>query len=374
MIGLVARAAMGGNNPCYSIMAPIIAIVALCGIYKFCCKCRIRDCGCIKRFLRVTGTDTFDDFDIMMLVHSVKFTTTDKKTTFVRVTAGDFQVETDPNQNGIFQQTLNVFVEQGTEYLLLELLDSSKRKLAEMKMDIDKDILSDGIPINAIEKAFKMKQVNKKVVNPKITLTFSPESINDEEKALLSGLNASAETEWVLTQQIQLAVQESAGEEDGKGGGGEKKTVALENLSEVELLGRACAGPLVMFDRLAGNRPVRIAVLGPPSKKRLTLCICASESFATLATHKKVPYGETPDEKSILEEVDLLKVTGIFPDPGRPEVFSLDFVDANKARRHLKFERVDRGRDVWVEMIQLLVTKVHADKKKSPAKKKAPKK
>merc|ERR1712039_477162 len=85
------------------------------------------------------------------------------------------------------------------------------------------------------EKTFTMKQKQKSILNPKITLTFTPERMGDEEKVLLSGINASAETEWMLTQHIN-----KLGQDDKKSG---KNAEKIEELSEVELLAKGCAGP-----------------------------------------------------------------------------------------------------------------------------------
>merc|ERR1712039_199809 len=262
------------------------------------------------------------DFDMMVLVHDVKFTSQSQTTTFVRARAGDIVAETDPNANGIFQQTLNIVIGQGTELLEFDLLDERKRCLAQLRFDIMKDILKDGSTATAkevIEKTFNMKQKQKSILNPKITLTFSPEQMGDEEKALLSGLNASAETEWMLTQHIQM-VQSN------------EPSAKVEELSEIDLLGKACHGPLEMFEKMGNNNTVYIGIVGPPKKKKYALRIWDTEK-------------EYTEGKASIEDIDLLKVMGITPDPSRPEVFVVDFLDDNKAKRNVKFARVDRGRD-----------------------------
>jgi len=347
MIGLIARG-VGGEmaGPCAMILLPIIAICALCGIWKFCCKCRLRDCGCIKRMLRCVGTDPFDDFDMMIQVHSAKFTSAARTTTFVRVKAGDMVVETDKSEEGVFQQALNLLVEQGSPCLEFELCDGRKKVLATLKMDIMKDILKleDGqMNINAVnEKVFTMKQKQKSVLNPKITLTFSPERMGDEEKALLGGINASAETEWMLTQHLNKL---SDGSEPGS-----KPGTKLADLSEVELLAKGCAGPLEKFGKMGAKDRCHMAIVGPPRKKRFAL--------HTWKTEKDFKEG-----KPHMDEVDLLKVTSVAADPSRPEVFVVNYMDEHKARASIKFNRVDRSRDVWVEMLQLLVMKVHEERK-----------
>merc|ERR1712039_42968 len=192
------------------------------------------------------------------------------------------------------------------------------------------------------EKTFTMKQKQKSVLNPKITLTFTPERMGDEEKALLSGINASAETEWMLTQHIN-----KLGQDDPKSG---KKGEKIEELSEVELLAKGCAGPLEKFGKMGAKDRVYAAVIGPPRKKRFGLHVWKTEK-------------EFQEQKPYTDEVDLLKVTSIAADPSRSEVFIVNYIDEHKTRASLKFNRVDRSRDVWVEMLQLLVMKVHAEHK-----------
>jgi len=157
MIGLVLRAVGGGGVPgtgcCAVIVGVAVAICALCGINK-CMKLRMRDCGCIKRWMRATGSDKFDDFELIINVHEATYTAASKSkyvsklTTAVRVTAGAQTVKTDDSSKGIFQQMLQIFIEQGTEYVLVELMDSRDRKVAgSLKLDIMSDILHAKEPI-----------------------------------------------------------------------------------------------------------------------------------------------------------------------------------------------------------------------------------
>jgi len=355
MIGLIARGAMGGDSlgPCMMILGPIIAICAICGIWKFCCRCRIRDCRCIKRCLRLCGTDPFDEFDMMILVHAAKFTSAARTTTFVRVRAGDQVVETERSGEGIFQETVSLLVEQGAPCVEFELCDSRKKVLASMKMDIMKDILKqeDGkTTLQTVnEKTLTMKPKQKSVLNPKVTITFSPDSMGDDEKAILGGINASKETEFMLTQHINKIAQT-----DGSKGASGKK---LEELSEVELLAKSCAGPLERFGAMGKKERVHLEIIGPPKKKRVGLHTFKSEK-------------EFKDGKPYMDEVDLLKVSSIAADPSRPEVFVVNYQDEHASRASLRFQRVDRSRDVWVEVLQLLVTKLHEERKNKKAAKK----
>jgi len=343
MIGLVMRMAVGDSlGMCGMILGPLIAIAAICGIMQ-CCTCRLRDCRCIKRLFRMTGVDNFDDFEMMILVHQVTFTSSSKVETYVKVRAGEHVVHTDPDPGGLFQQALCVFVEQGTQQVKFELLNTSDKVLAELKMDVMKDILKEengeSGPTKVVEKMFVMKQKNKHVLNPRMKLTFSPEGPGEAEKALLSGINASSETEWMLQQQLaKVSEEQGALPKPGEQG------------SEIALLAKGCFGPLEQFGTLGSKRPIYVGVLGPPRRKKFSFHIWDSE--------RSYQQDKPPNEC-----IDLLRISAVAPDPGRADVFMLSYLDKDKQHHKATFNRIDRGRDVWVEMLQILVTKVHEDYK-----------
>uniref|UniRef100_A0A7S1SAX5 CERLI1-like PH domain-containing protein n=1 Tax=Alexandrium catenella TaxID=2925 RepID=A0A7S1SAX5_ALECA len=354
MIGLVVRSVVGDSlGMCGMIVGPLIAIAAICGIMQ-CCRCRLRDCGCCKRWLRMTGTDPFDDFEMMILVHKVSFTASSKIPCHVRIQAGDHEVCTDLETSGIFQQALSIFIEQGTEVLKFELRNSSDTVLAELQMKVAKEILhlddakNSGSPPSVSEKMFVMKQKNKNVLNPRVVLTFASESPGDEEQALLHGLNASNEVEWMLQQQLHKTQLQ-----DAKTGDGQKP----EQLSEIALLARGCFGPLHMFGTLGSKRMVYVGVLGPPRRKKFTLHVWDSEH-------------DFREDKPAQQEVDLLRVSSVAPDPGRSEVFTVSHVNKDKLPQKAVFQRIDRSRDVWVELLMILVGKVHEEHNKKKDKKK----
>merc|ERR1719316_2522602 len=117
------------------------SVMVLFGCMK-CAQCRLRDCACLKRFLRLSGHDRFDDFELMMLVHEATFERKEAKLTqVVRVKAGLHSVRTDPNSNGIFQQPLHITVEQGTEQIIVDLMDTHDQVLATMSLDTVEHIL-----------------------------------------------------------------------------------------------------------------------------------------------------------------------------------------------------------------------------------------
>jgi len=330
MIGLLFRSVIPG--PC-AICAGIGAIFAIFGCVK-CMRCRLRDCACCKRFLRATGHDEFDDFELMMLVHEAIFERREAKfTTVVKVTAGRHHVSTDPNSNGIFQQPLQITVEQGTDTIVVDLMDSSERILASLVLNIVEDVLNN--KGNRPEQIYNMKQKNKGIRNPKIKLTMVIQQDEDVEKGLLAG--ASSDVDNLV--RLQLAKARGAGQ-----------YLPGEGLSEMDVLKEACAGPLELFEGLGKTSNVWVSVLGPPKARRWVLGIYADKHDFDM---KRKP----------VQEIDLLRVESVQADHTRHHVFVLNYYDESRVRTACTFRRSDRARDVWVEIIRLLVQKVHDTRK-----------
>jgi len=341
MIGFVLRGlgfGLPGEGCCLILGSSLIAICAICGISR-CMKFRLRDCGCIKKWMRATGTDKFDDFEMMMLVHDVQCTTTKTKlNTLVRVTAGLQTVETDESNKSIFQQPLSIFVEQGTEMVNVELLNSRERKvLASLKLDTLKDILEP--KPNMHEKVIPMKQKSKGVLNPRIKLTIILNSESEAERGLLSGMDLGTEANLMLRSQLHKV------EHDAPKG---------EAISELDLLAKGCAGPLDMFGSWGSRETVYIAIRGPPDVRKFSLGVWKDKM-------------EFERGVKAYPEIDLLRIVSVQPDPGRTEVFVMNYLDSGKVKKRLTFRRLDRARDVWVEMFQLLIKLVH-DQKESKKK------
>ena len=59
----------------------------------------------------------------------------------------------------------------------------------------------------------------------------------------------------------------------------------------------------------------------------------------------------------------MLKVQSVQADPTRTNVFVVNYFDEHRVGQRLTFRRIDRARDVWVEMLQLVITKAHASRK-----------
>lgn len=324
MMGGMIRGALAG--PCM-LCAGVAAIFAICGCVK-CMRCSMRDCSCWKRILRTTGHDEFDDFELMMLVHEAVFERRESKmSTVVRVTAGRHSVRTDPSSNSIYQQPLHLMVEQGTENIAVELLDGRDRVLATLLLDVMDDVLQ---LAHQPEQIFTMKQKDKHIRHPKIKITMDvqmDDSDDDMEKGVMIG--GSSDVDSLVRLQLAKA------RDEGKSLGG-------EGLSEFDVLKQACAGPLELFTSLGKTSNVYVSVI---NAKRLLLGIWDEK--------RKFDAGKRP-----MQEVDLLRIQSVQSDPSRIHVFVINYFDESRVRQSFTFRRVDRARDVWVEIIHLLVQKV----------------
>lgn len=293
----------------------------------------MRNCACMKRFLRLTGQDAFDDFELMCLVHEALFESAKGKlTTIVQITAGVHTVKTDPNSNAVFQQPLHITIEQGTETIKIDLLDSSEHILAELTLDVVKDVLHDTMPEHV--RAMK-KRDGAGIINPRIKLTMVVSMDEDEEKGLMAGVGNSSDTDLLVRQQLKKAKQESA----------QRMSLSGDHeVTELDVLKQACSGPLEMFEGLGKTASVYAAVVGPPSSRRWVLGVWKDEKAFQ-------------DKQRGIMEIDLLKVQSVQADPARHHVFVINCYDESRVRRSMTFRRIDRARDVWVQMLHLLVVK-----------------
>jgi len=324
----------GGEACCIGIETSIVAVCAICGITR-CMKLKMRDCGCIKKWMRATGADKYDDFEMMVLVHEVQYTSSRSKlSTLVRVTAGLQTVETDGSTKGIFQQPLSVFVEQGTDSVNVELLNSRERKvLACLKLDPVQDILKNKQGIT--EKLIPMKQKSKGVLNPRIKLTVMLDSEEEVERGLLEGMGA--EQTMLVRQQLQKTLHESSPEKNQGPG---------ESIWTMEHLAKACSGQIDLFGSWGSKQTVYVAIHG-----------IRKYQFGVWKDKAEFDRGAKANP-----DIDLLKIISVQPDPNRSEVFVLNYRDDMKLNRRLTFRRIDRTRDVWVDMFQMVIKMVHEQK------------
>jgi len=319
--GMLMRALAGP----LALLAGIAALFTLCGCVK-CIHCRMRDCTCCKRCLRATGTDDFDDFEFVILVHEAIFECKDAKmTTSVRITAGRHHVKTEKSSNGLFQQPLHVTVEQGTDKVLVDLLDSSGRVMATLPLWSMEDVLQQE---HQPERVYGLKPKVKGVRNARVKLTMSLQKEKDAEegRSIAHGSDVDDLVRMHLAKCGKMV-----------GGAG--------HASEMETLKQASAGPLEIFESLGKTKNVYMAVIGPPSSRRWVLGIWNTKKDFDARNRPNV-------------EVDMLRIQSVQADPSRHHVFIIHYFDASRVPMTLTFRRTDRARDVWVEVIHLLVQRI----------------
>jgi hypothetical protein len=250
---------------------------------------------------------------------------------------------------------VKIFIEQGVEGVEVELMDAYTRKVLAVKsLDVMKDVLEP--KARGEETLYQMKQKSKTTLNPKIRLTILLDSDNEMEQGLLASMDVSPEAGVVLRQQLHQADLEkgSAPTADSKleGGGG--------GFTQTQLLLKCCTGPLEKFGSWGSRSPVFMAAQGPPERRKYTIGLWQSQAH--------YESGQRADE-----DIDVMKITSVVPDPHpkRQEVFILQYVDVEHRRQRLTFRRLDRARDVWVEMLHCLIKMLHdmkdEDRRKSTA-------
>lgn len=335
----------------------VLAAACLLLVCWKCSTCKLRDCRCIKFLFRCTGSDAFDDFEVMILVHDVTYTRTEDFDLAVRIRAGDQETQTDSNTEGVYQQPLSIFVEQGTEHLDVELIDYYETVYASLKVDVQKEILMH--KQNAGEKVFAMKQCSKSMISPKVKLSIVIEEAGGAGP--LSKLNVSNETDLMLRQQLHKVEKQHQLEKKKTHGATLESSNSLfekeeeqqqEAISELELLCQACHGPIEKIGGLFGSNSSQwVTIERPPASKKFKLCFWDNQTQS-----------ESGKAKPNLE-ILILKIQAVQPDPARSDVFSINYLDDGKTKNRVLLRRVDRGRDVWVEMLTLMAKLVHEYKK-----------
>lgn len=281
--------------------------------------------------MRSIGADQFDDFEIMVIVHEATFASTTKRTTRIRLSAGLQQVQTNVSTKGIYQEALQLTVEQGTQDLLIELLDG-RSVIANMKIPILERIIQ-GKPI--IEQEQTLRPKIKGLANPKLKLTIHKDTDLDAEKSLLSDMNLSKGSEMLLQQHLLLVPKSDEANE--------------KPLSAIQTLAVGLKGNLEMFGFLGSREVVHVAIRGPPAQRRYALCIFKDEKDATKSAKPAL-------------EVDFLKILSVQDDPGRPDVFQIHYMDARKCQQHLAFRRLDLPTGTWVELISKLIKLIREER------------
>jgi hypothetical protein len=275
----------------------------------------------MKRFLRWTGHDEYDDFELMVQVQEARYNPQHKKTK-VRLTAGHTRVDTDPDSKGNFQQPLHITIEQGTEDLKVELLDASGRVLADTKIPVAEKIVRP--PVLEPDMVLRLNPRKNQVSQASVKLSMVI-GMEDPESGMAG---SNTEVDYLLKRQLDMARKEGSG------------------ASELEILKKASNGPLELFEGLGNTTSCYVAVLGPPTSRRWMFGFW----------HDKRDFEQ---KRPPFLEVALLKVQSVQSDPTRHHVFVINYFDEARVRQALTLRRIDRARDVWVEILQSLVQKAH---------------
>lgn len=290
-------------------LAPCIGICALIGLCNF---VNLRDWGCIKKCLLMTGVDRHEDFALFVVVHAAMFSASGSKLegTVVRLSAGCHEVHTDSSDTGVFNQPLSLQVEQGTRAIRVELLDSLMQVLALLRFDDLDELLNGPNPIQ--EKIFCMKQRRKDVMNPRVKLSLRKDAPHEEEEGLMTSMVSTV-----------LGPQE---------------------------LARSCTGPLCVLSDEGSRDPVYVAIHGPPFCKKYWLKVWQSQ--------------EQSREKGVepLMEIDLMKIASVNPDPRYSEVFCVRFVAPDKTEKVIFLQTPKRQRDAWVENLVHFIQTVREER------------
>merc|ERR1740123_260167 len=178
------------------------------------------------------------------------------------------------------------------------------------------------------ETVFNMKQIGKGARVPRVKLSIVA-TVSDMEQGLLS--EPQNDLEILVCQQLCKAKNDCTLAAEG------------ETVSERKVLKQACRGKLDMFGTMGNTMCVFVAVLGPPASRRWLLGIWRDEH-------------DFDRKRAANTEIDILKISSVQHYPNRHHVFLITYFDENRAEQSVTFRRVDRNRDVWVELLLLLVT------------------
>lgn len=326
------------------VFGALLVLYAACRI----CGIRMRSCGCIKRFLRWSGVDHFDDFEAVFIVHEVAYPSksTEKLKLSVKLVAGDNAVETEQTTHGIFHHSLLLIVDQGTRCVDVCLCDGKGRTISKVPLDPIRDVLM--LP----EEELKERE-----------LRFQKEG---SRKGLASLRDAKVRLSVLIRRPCSDGKPKPHEPEPGEASVElryhmeKARRLAGPSADELAVLSCACAGPVELVQRgtlqtlrtWGRKRRVWVKAIGPPLSSQWLLGIWPNEE----ASHR----GLDGSQELVLALAD--ESTIIEADPVHSNIFDIQCKDPPSGRaggaKTLRFTRLDRGRDVWVETLRTLVKKV----------------
>merc|ERR1719277_1996777 len=121
--------------------------------------------------------------------------------------------------------------------------------------------------------------------------------------------------------------------------------------SSLELVAKACEGPVHVYGAWGSKKDVFLGVVAPSPGAG------TEWSIGIWSTEHEFKRGGNPTET-----ISILRVMSIQPETQRPEVFLVNFMITRTQKQRLVFERIDRSRNLWVEMLMLLTELVHQER------------
>lgn len=325
---------LGDSFSLFSVVLSIFACCALCGMYKTCKACRVRDCLCCRWCLR-RCCDDFDDFDLIVFVQQATFSSSTKRRVKVRISADRHVVETNVSDKGVFNMALQLQVNQGVRNVLIEMIEGKSTVLASYKLSAK----AASKLTKPTEAEYSLQTKAKGIATPKVKLTMQIHDVDEECKSLLYDVPVSKATVMLLNRQLE------------KDGVAHVKS-ASAHASQLELLAKAVKGKLDVFGAFGSENVQFAGIKGPPSRKRYFLMFYSDEKSFDADVSPRC-------------EVDLLKIVSVQADPERDDIFHIIHVDSNRLRQRLQLQRLDLPTEAWVESLVEIIKLLRLEKEKA---------
>jgi len=272
-----------------------------------------------------------------VMVAKLKFTAASGLGTLVRLTADDQVTQTDVSYDKAFYEVFRLFIPQGTEEVVVELMDEDESTVyASLVLDPILDLRLGTDAPGFDEQELTMDELRDDMTRAKIVIGFFADDGDkrfDDIIARTDGGVDQATVEHYLERARQSL--ESSGDDDEKAAP-----------SQLEVSAWACTGPVVVWSQLGSRREAFLGVRGPPTTGDWQLGVWLDrESF----------------EKGMdaFESINLLRVVAVQAEPSRSDMFIVVYMLTRTQKQRLVCQRLDRSREVWVEMLKVVVQFVH---------------